>query len=116
MSSIRNNNIWDLLLWLLRRRQRFKVEGLSMLPLLQPGDEVLVKMKVDPFSPPTIGNLVILRHPQELHLCLIKRIIAINEEGCFFVQGDNLDYSTDSRVFGWVKPDLIMGIVTCRFL
>lgn len=116
MSSIRDTNVWDIILWLLGRRQRFRVEGLSMLPLLQPGDEVLVNRQAYRHSRPSVGNVVIIQHPQQLHLCLIKRVIAINESGDCFVQGDNANYSTDSRVFGWVKPDLILGLVTCKFL
>jgi nickel-type superoxide dismutase maturation protease len=86
-----------------------------MWPLLQPGDEVLVKILADSHSQLSVGNLVIVQHPQQPHLCLIKRIIAVNEDGDFFVQGDNINYSTDSRVFGWVKPELILGFVTCKF-
>lgn len=116
MSSIRDTNVWDIILWLLGRRQRFRVEGLSMLPLLQPGDEVLVNRQAYRHSRPSVGNVVIVQHPQQLNLCLIKRVIAINENGDCFVQGDNSNYSTDSRVFGWVKPELILGLVTCKFL
>jgi len=31
-----------------------------------------------------------------------KRIIKINEDGCFWVEGDNKDESFDSREFGWL--------------
>jgi len=114
-TPIRNSNIVDLLLWLFRQRQRFRVEGLSMLPLLLPGDEILVDPQAYRHSRPSVEDLVVLRSPEQWDLCLIKRVKSINQSGDCFVEGDNPSQSRDSRAFGWVKPELILGRVTSKF-
>ncbi|NJO40247.1 MAG: nickel-type superoxide dismutase maturation protease [Cyanobacteria bacterium CRU_2_1] len=116
MSQIRNSTFLDVLLWLLRQRQRFRVEGVSMLPLLLSGEEVLVDRRAYRRSLPAIKDLVVIRTPDQPNLWLIKRVISTRQDGACFVQGDNLFQSTDSRVFGWVEPPLILGRVTSRFL
>lgn len=115
MSQIRSSNAIDILLWLLRQRQRFRVEGMSMLPLFHPGDEVLVDRRAYRRSLPSINDVVAIQSGERPDLLLIKRVISIRQNGACFVQGDNLSESTDSRVFGWVQPQLILGRVTSRF-
>ncbi|NEQ34544.1 MAG: nickel-type superoxide dismutase maturation protease [Leptolyngbya sp. SIO4C5] len=105
----------DLLLWCLRRRQRFRVVNYSMQPLLQPGDEVLLDPQAYCHSPPQVGDIVVARHPQRPDLRLIKRVVAASPEGACFLQGDNAAASEDSRAFGRVPASLIMGKVVCRF-
>ncbi|MDJ1184312.1 nickel-type superoxide dismutase maturation protease [Roseofilum casamattae] len=116
MSSIRSSTIWDILLWLGRQRQRFRVSGVSMLPTLQPGDEVLVDRRAYWRSPPAIDDIVILQTPDRQDLWSIKRVTAVNPDGSCFVRGDNRAHSTDSRSFGWVPPTLLLGRVTSHFL
>jgi nickel-type superoxide dismutase maturation protease len=108
-----SNNL-ELLLWLCRRRKRFRVTGLSMFPLLKPDEEVLVNYDAYQKQLPQVGDLVIAHHPHQAHFKLIKRIIDINHH-LYFLQGDNEDLSTDSRHFGAVSLHLILGKVTCRF-
>ncbi|HEY9738578.1 MAG TPA: S24/S26 family peptidase, partial [Trichocoleus sp.] len=43
-THLRHSRLTDLLLWLLRQRLRLRVVGRSMLPLLRPGEEVLVDL------------------------------------------------------------------------
>lgn len=116
MSQIRNSNVWDILLWLLRQRQRFRVVGVSMLPLLLPGDEVLVDRGAYRRSLPCQEDIVVIRSPKSPDILSIKRVTAVRQSGACFVRGDNPSQSTDSRVFGWVEPSLILGRVTSRFL
>lgn len=106
----------QLLLLLLRRRRRFKVRGQSMLPLLQPGEEVIL----DPFayqqSSPKLNDIVVAIHPEQTERIVIKRITAIGDSGEYFLTGDNLAASTDSRHWGAIEAQNIIGKVTCRFV
>lgn len=106
----------ELLLLLLRRRKRFKVSGESMLPLLQPGEEVML----DPFayrqSPPKLNDIVVAVHPERTERIVIKRITAISCSGEYFLTGDNLAASTDSRHWGSVEAKSILGKAIGRFL
>ncbi len=105
----------DLLLWLLRLRRRFRVAGASMMPLLEPGDEVLVDPRAYRDSPPQVGEIVLAQHPFQPELKMVKRVASILEDGGCYLAGDNSLESSDSRSFGPVPPDRILGRVTGRF-
>jgi nickel-type superoxide dismutase maturation protease len=115
MEKVPDSGARELLLWLLRRRRRFRVTGESMLPVLKPGDVVLA----DPFayrhSCPQPGDIVIARHPLRQDVTLIKRVSAVLEDGRCRLEGDNPAESTDSRAFGAVVPEQVRGRVTSRF-
>ena len=88
----------------------YKISGSSMLPTLKTGDMVLVNKVVYWFSSPKKNDLVAVRDPRD-RKTLIKRIIKI-EGKSYFVQGDNKNSSTDSRVFGMIgKQDIIGKII-----
>lgn len=105
----------EILLWLLRRRRRFRVTGDSMRPLLQPGDEVLVDPRAYRQRQPTPGDLVVARHPYQTGVMLVKRVKDVDEYGRCLLIGDNPLYSSDSRSFGRIAPENILGRVTSRF-
>ena len=105
----------ELLFWLLRFRKRFRVIGTSMLPLLQPGDEVLVDARAYQHAAPCVGDIVVSRHPYRADVRLVKRITAILRDGRCLLAGDNPSDSTDSRSFGAVAPQQILGRVISRF-
>ena len=80
-----------------------------MTPTFSAGDVVLVNRMAYMFKKPQKGHLVALRDPREGKI-LIKRITKVAEER-YFVQGDNKNSSTDSRVFGMIERSDIIGKV-----
>ena len=114
-ADLKESDFRELLLWLLRLRWRFRVTGVSMIPLLKPGDEVLVDPGAYRKTPPYPGHIILMRHPYRAGTRLVKRVTQVLEEGRCLVRGDNPSESTDSRSFGTVSPAQIMGRVTSRF-
>ncbi len=86
-----------------------------MFPLLKEGEEVLVDTKAYYHSWPEIGDLVIAWHPQKENLRIIKRVVRVDEKGNCFLMGENSLESNDSRSFGLVSSQQIIGKVTSKF-
>ncbi|MGF1499555.1 MAG: nickel-type superoxide dismutase maturation protease [Elainellaceae cyanobacterium] len=114
-AALSDASVMDWLLWLLRRRRRYRVVGRSMLPLLQPGEEVLVNPSAYWQTSPREGDLVLIDHPHRPGFRLVKRVRVVLESGQCFVIGDNPKESTDSRQFGAVAAEQILGQVVSRF-
>ena len=144
-SDLPTASLREFFLWVLRQRKRFRVSGPSMLPLLQPDEEVLVDINAYRSSQtPQPGDVVIVLHPQKPDLKMVKRVIKsvmanistysptdspIDPESTakpsglapkdmapqYWVEGDNPLASTDSRTFGPVTAACIVGKVTARF-
>ena len=108
-------NYLEFLLWFLKQRQRLKVIGNSMLPLLKPGEEILVTTRTYRKSSPKIGDVVVLKHPHNNNLTIVKRIIDIDSDFNCFLVGDNLIQSVDSRHWGPIRLEDLIGKVTSRF-
>lgn len=89
---------------------RFKVQGKSMEPAFNHGSRVFVSRLAYVLVDPEIDEVVVLRHPKE-EMLIIKRIKDISHEGHYFVLGDNFDHSTDSRHFGRITKEHIVGKV-----
>jgi nickel-type superoxide dismutase maturation protease len=85
-----------------------------MRPLLIPGEEVLIDPAAYRHTPPQPGDLVVAQHPQQPELRLIKGVVSVDAQDCF-LQGVNLEASTDSRTFGQVPLTYLLGRVVCRF-
>ncbi len=85
-----------------------------MAPTLVKGQGVLVDPRAFRMRAPEVGELVQLRDPREPGRLLVKRVASV-EEGAVFVLGDNPGKSTDSREFGLVPLDMILGGVVCTF-
>lgn len=79
-----------------------------MEPTLRDGATVLVKPDVTPQD----GDIVLVQHPTEARLRILKRVDHRTEDGRFFLRGD-ASTSTDSRDFGPVDPERIVGRVVC---
>ena len=82
------------------------VSGLSMIPTLAPGERLLVRTD----GPIVIGDIVVFRRADQFE---VKRITRIQTEGVF-VQGDNDLVSTDSRTYGVIPHEEVIGVATYR--
>jgi len=105
----------ELLLWFLKLRQRFCVTGFSMFPVLKPGEEILVDTRAYRHFLPEIGDLVMAKHPYRQDLKIIKWVAFVGEKGNYFLLGENKEESSDSRSFGCVSLQQIIGRVTSKF-
>ena len=81
-----------------------RVVGSSMSPKLAPGQLVLA---INSFRRIRPGEVFIFTHDGREK---IKRVERTAGSRVFFI-GDNLDYSSDSRHFGWVDLNRIKGKV-----
>ena len=86
---------------------RVEVRGLSMVPTLGPGDWLLVRRNVTPRP----GAVVVVRQGGRL---AIKRAIRVDDEGVW-VEGDNAAASDDSRTYGPVAPQDVLGEARWRY-
>lgn len=80
-----------------------------MIPTLLPGATVFAR----PAEQCIPGDVVVIRHPSEPDLSIIKRATAIQPDGRIFVTSDNpVPNATDSNHFGAVEPALLRAVVT----
>ena len=81
-----------------------------MNPTLKDGEVILVDRNAEI----EVGDIVVARHPIEQNSELTKRVERINEQGNYFLIGDNLENSNDSRHFGAITREYIKGKVVAR--
>ena len=94
-----------------RRVVRLEVQGDSMLPGLASGDRVLV-LRTGRLRP---GQVAAVRDPRDPERVVVKRVAGGSAAVGWRVLGDNPARSTDSRVFGAVGPELVVGRVVYRY-
>lgn len=87
-----------------------------MVPTLNPGDEILIAPYLYRRQLPQVGDIVVTTHPHQSTLTIVKRINQINEDGSYFLTGDNSAASTDSRHWGAIKLTEFIGKVTSLFV
>ncbi|MFF7714015.1 nickel-type superoxide dismutase maturation protease [Streptomyces sp. NPDC007988] len=87
-----------------------EVTGPSMYPTLAHGDRLLVQYG----AAVRAGDVAVLRHPLQQDLLIVKRVAERREDG-WWVLGDNPYAEGDSRVFGAVPEDLLLGRVRARY-
>jgi signal peptidase I len=113
--------------------QPFVVSGSSMFPTFQDGNYLIVDEISYRLGTPERYDVVIFRYPNDTKKFFIKRIIGLlklaqpyvkNEskddghfelkENEYFVMGDNRDASSDSRYWGALPRDLMVGRALVR--
>ncbi len=82
---------------------------------VSPGERVLVNRAAYWLWSPRPGDLVVVRDPREPDRLLLKRIDRSVGADRWTVLGDNQGASTDSRAFGPVGRELLVGKVWLRY-
>jgi signal peptidase I len=108
--------------------RRHVVEGRSMLQAYAPGQRLVVESLTYRLRPPRVAEAVVVRQPRTNGRLDLKRIAAgpgseVTVHGAtdflgkdeWYVLGDNLDESTDSRDLGPVKTSNVVGRVWFRY-
>jgi signal peptidase I len=108
--------------------RRYAVEGRSMLQAYGPGQRLAVESLTYKLRPPRVAEAVVVRRPGTNGRLDLKRIVAgpgaeVTVRGVtdflgkdeWYLLGDNLDESTDSRELGPVKTEDIVGRVWFRY-
>lgn len=119
--------------WLRRRLTVVTVSGHSMMPTLLPGERILVRRT--PVRRVGRADLVVFARPRTAqHSWMIKRVLAIPGDPVprrdvpvlwgysearipanrLVVLGDNPADSYDSRHFGYVSAEAVLGVVVAR--
>lgn len=91
------------------------VSGGSMEPAYHEGDRVLVERFLWRVAGLEVGDVVVLEHPQGRGSLDLKRVSDTPAEaGTYYLLGDNLRNSTDSREWGSVPKTYIVGRVILK--
>nr|WTB33607.1 nickel-type superoxide dismutase maturation protease [Streptomyces sp. NBC_00830] len=90
--------------------QVVEVTGPSMVPTLHHGDWLLVQYG----APVRPGDVVILRHPFQQDLLVVKRAVE-RRAGGWWVLGDNTFAGGDSTDYGTVPEELVLARVRARY-
>ena len=88
-----------------------------MAPTFKDGDWLLVSWLEGGLAPLVgdriLGKVVVVEREERPGIFLIKRLQK-SHGGIYWVQGDN-DESTDSRTWGWIPGNEIVGVVLFRY-
>jgi len=83
-----------------------------MNPTLSSGDIVLVNLSAYQNTTPSVGDIVLAHHPYQRDLQIIKRVADITDDERIVLHSDNRKAGTDSRAFGTLSMNRIIGKVT----
>ena len=84
------------------------IHGNSMSPALKNGDEVTF----DSYKEQSIkiGDILVVNHPYSADKKIVKRVSKIKGDSLYFLEGDNSYESSDSKTFGYISTESIIGI------
>ena len=109
-SLFQDPDLFTLFSLMIGYRQHLRVVGDSMEGTISEGDLIIYK-KINPNNLDlNIGDIVVAVHPTIKRKLIIKRIYRIFQDK-FDLRGDNFLSSTDSREWGLIELDLIVGKV-----
>jgi len=100
--------------WAWRRSERVEVSGLSMAPVLQPGDRLVIWRPVRRTGAVRTGDIVAAPDPRAPERTVLKRAGAVGPDGVLLL-GDNPSQSTDSRHFGRIPVASVRGKAVYRY-
>ena len=99
-----------------------KVSGSSMSPTFMPGDWLLIKQIRIGAHPLKLQSVYLINDPERPGVKLLKRVkeVEVDEivgkkaQFTYWLEGDHPS-STDSRKWGWLKQDEVIGKVVVRY-
>ena len=109
-SLFQRPDLFTLLSLIIGYRQLLRVVGKSMEGTIKDGDLITFKKINNKNIDLEIGDIVVAYDPRIDNKLIIKRIHWIDKNK-FDLRGDNQFSSTDSREFGLIELDLIIGKV-----
>ncbi len=99
---------------LARRYTRYCIRGASMEPAFHDGDFVVVDRAAYRRAAPRAGQVVIATDPREPARTVVKRAAEVTGADVTLL-GDNAAHSTDSRMYGPVPREAVIGRVVFRY-
>ena len=88
-----------------------------MAPTFKDGDWLLVSWFAEGLPPLVaeriLGKVVVIEREERPGIFLVKRLQK-SHGGKFWVEGDN-EESTDSRTWGWIPANEVVGVVLFRY-
>ena len=95
-----------------------KVSGSSMLPAYRDGDWLFVSWiegaaALDAVGKSILGKVVVVEREERPGIFLVKRVQKFHSDK-YWVEGDASE-STDSRTWGWIASQEIVGVVLFRY-
>lgn len=91
----------------------YHIPSVSMTPTLLPGDIILIDTWLTKTQSAKIGDILVFKQ-NDKSVVMVKRVRDIRQTGSdqeYFMTGDNQQRSTDSRSFGWITQDKLIGKV-----
>ncbi len=86
-----------------------------MSPTYNDGDWLLFRrLRAVSAAQRLVGKVVVIERESYPGILLIKRVMRADENG-LWVEGDNKDASTDSRTWGVITPQEVVGLVALRY-